>query len=76
MQALDGTVLAPPTVANGLVYTATLTGLHIFDAHTGELLWQDPTGTSQYGQVAVVDGVVYATYVDGSVRAWTVDRTP
>ena len=76
MQALDGTVLAPPTVANGLVYTATLTGLHIFDAPTGELLWQDPTGTSQYGQVAVVDGVVYATYVDGSVRAWTVDRTP
>lgn len=70
-QLLAGAMIAPPTVAAGVVYAPTLTGLQVFDAATGTLLWQDPTGTPQFGQVAVVDGVVYAGYSDGSVRAWT-----
>jgi outer membrane protein assembly factor BamB len=71
MRHLEGPVIAPPTVANGVVYAPTLMGLQVVDATTGALLWQDPTGTAQYSQVAVVDGVVYAGYVDGTLIAWT-----
>jgi hypothetical protein len=76
MSHLDGPVIAPVTVANGVVYAATLTGLQVFDAVSGALLWRDPTGTAQYGQVAVVDGVVYAGYVNGSLIARTDPAAP
>jgi polyvinyl alcohol dehydrogenase (cytochrome) len=76
MTPLDGTVIAPVTVANGVVYAATLSGLQVFDTATGTSLWHDPTGTAQYGQVAVADGVIYAGYVDGSLIARTVSLLP
>src|SRR5260370_4119754 len=69
---LDGTVIAPTTVANGVVYAASLTGLLAFEAQTGELLWRDGTQTISYAQPVVVDGVLYSTYLKGNVVAWQV----
>jgi polyvinyl alcohol dehydrogenase (cytochrome) len=52
--------VAPVTVANGVVYGATLTGFYrALDAATGGLLWSYPAGGSVGGGAAVVRGTVY-----------------
>jgi uncharacterized protein (TIGR03437 family) len=72
VQDTDGSVVAPVTVANGLVFVSTTTGLQIYHAATGQCLWRDPTGGTMYSQPVVVDGVVFATYVSGEVVAWRI----
>jgi outer membrane protein assembly factor BamB len=71
-QGLDGTVIAPTTVANGVVYVASMTGLLAFDAQTGELLWRDGAQTISFAQPVIVDGTLYGTYLKGDVVAWQV----
>lgn len=66
----DGTVIAPVTVANGLVFVSTTQGFEIYHAATGQFLWSDPSGGTSYSQPVVVDGTVYTTYVSGDVVAW------
>ena len=68
-QDLDGTVIAPVTVANGLIYTSTTTGLKVFDSQTGEAVWDDGGYGLLYSQTIVQDGCIYNTYLDGSVVA-------
>jgi len=68
-QLLEGTVIAPVTVANGLVYVSTLTALEVFDAETGEPLFKGYPVTI-YSQPVVSDGVVYSTQTDSQVVAW------
>jgi outer membrane protein assembly factor BamB len=68
-QDLDGTVIAPVTIANGLVYASTTTGLIVFDSQTGDAVWGDGGYGSLYSQTIVQDGTIYNTYFDGSVVA-------
>jgi polyvinyl alcohol dehydrogenase (cytochrome) len=55
--------LAPVTVANGVLYGASmaLTGdeFYALDAATGAILWRYPAGSSVNAGPAVVDGTVY-----------------
>ena len=66
----DGVVIAPVTIANGVVYVPTTLGLEILDATTGESLWTDGDRGTLYSQAVVVDGAVYCTYVKGEIVAW------
>ena len=66
---LNGTVIAPVTLANGLVYVSTLKGLEVFEAKTGERLFKGPPVTI-FSQAAVSGGVVYSTQANGQVVAW------
>jgi len=57
--------LAPVTVANGVVYAASMAKqaqqhqLFALDAATGAMLWQFGAGSSVNAGPAVVDGTVY-----------------
>lgn len=75
-RATDGVVIAPVTVANGLVYVSTTLGLLIFDAASGDELWDDGQRGTLYSQPVVVDGTVYSTYVTGEVVAWRLGTLP
>lgn len=70
----DGTIIAPVTVANGLVFAGTTKGLEISDARTGTLLWSHPNAGVVYSQPVVVDGILFATLLSGSVVAREVPR--
>lgn len=67
---LDGTVLAPVTVANGLVFAATTMGLEVHDASSGRTVWTDRQLGALYSQPIVANGFVYTTYVNGDVIGW------
>lgn len=69
-RGLPEPVLAPVTVANGLVYASTLSGLIIFDSQTGDPLWSDGFRGPLFSQPVVLDGVVYSTYATGEMVAW------
>jgi outer membrane protein assembly factor BamB len=69
-RVLTGTVIAPTTVANGVVYAASTTGVAAFDAQTGETVWEDGTQSVSYAQPVIVDGTLYTTYLPGYVVAW------
>ncbi|MDQ6664544.1 MAG: PQQ-binding-like beta-propeller repeat protein [Acidobacteriota bacterium] len=75
-RATDGVVIAPVTVANGLVYVSTTLGLLILDAASGDLLWGDGQRGILYSQPVVVDGTVYSTYLTGEVVAWRLAPAP
>ncbi len=69
---LTGTIIAPVTVANRLVFASTLTGLNIFDAATGQTLFAEGDRNGLYSQPVVADGTIYCTYISGDVVAWRV----
>jgi uncharacterized protein (TIGR03437 family) len=66
----DGTVLAPVTVANGLVFVPTDQGLEIYHSATGQFLWSDGKRGALYSQAVVSNGMIFSTYVKGEVVAW------
>ena len=68
-QDTQGTVIAPVTVANGLVYASTTVGLMVLDSQTGDMAWDDRAYGSLYSQTIVQDGAIYNTYFDGTVVA-------
>jgi outer membrane protein assembly factor BamB len=61
-------VFSSPSVANGVVYAATL-GAYAYDALTGALLWRSPTGAVNAAP-ALVDGVLYVADFSGTMRAY------
>lgn len=67
-----GTVIAPVTVSNGLLFVSTTEGLEIYHAATGQILWDDRKRGPIYSQPVVVDGTIYSTYVSGDVIAWQI----
>lgn len=75
-QLLAGAVIAPVTVANGVVYVSTLRGLEVFDKDTGERLWRSETRSGLYSQPVICDGTVYSTFVSGNVVAWRLPPSP
>ena len=73
-RVLPGTVIAPTTVANGLVYAASTTGVAAFDSQTGETVWEDGSATVSYAQPVISDGTLYTTYLAGYVVGWRVQQ--
>ncbi len=71
MHGLSGTVIAPVTVANGVLFVSTTTGALAYNAQTGDLLWDDGGYGTLYSQPVVVNGTLYTTYFEGDVIAWT-----
>lgn len=69
---LDGTVIAPVTTANGMVFVSTTTGFAIFHAPTGQMLWRDRNNDTMYSQAVVVNGTVFTTYISGEAVAWAI----
>jgi len=67
-----GTVIAPVTVANGLVFVATTKGLGIYDAATGQIVWSDNQRGLLFSQPVVANGTIYTTYFTGDLVAWSV----
>ena len=65
-----GTVIAPVTLANGLVFVSTQSELEIYDVATGQFLWSDGNRGTLLSQPVVVDGSIYSTYFAGNVVAW------
>jgi polyvinyl alcohol dehydrogenase (cytochrome) len=67
-----GTVIAPTTVANGMLFASTTRGFRVFNAETGEMLFSDDSRGPMYSQPVVADGSIYCTYVRGDAAAWRV----
>lgn len=70
MHSLSGTVIAPVTVANGVLFVSTTTGALAYNAETGDQLWEDGGHGTLYSQPVVVNGMLYTTYFSGDVIAW------
>jgi uncharacterized protein (TIGR03437 family) len=68
----DGTVVAPVTVANGLVFVSTTQGFEIYHAATGQFIWRDQIRGEMFSQPVVVDGTVFTTHFSGEVAAWAI----
>jgi uncharacterized protein (TIGR03437 family) len=68
----EGPVVAPVTIANGLLFVSTTKGLQIYDTATGQFLWSDNRRGTIFSQPVVSDGTVFSTYVSGSLVAWRV----
>ena len=69
-QTLTGVVLAPVTLTDEVVFAATTQGLIAFDTKTGEQLWSDGSTDTLYCQPILVDGMLFATYLNGRILAW------
>ena len=69
---IDEAVIAPTTIANGMLFAPALDGLQIYDAATGQIVWTDNHRGSLYGQVIISNGVLYAAYVSGELTAWRI----
>ncbi len=67
---IEGIVIAPVTVANGLVFVSTTKGLQIYDAGTGQIVWSDNKRGLLFSQPVVANGTVYSTYFKGDLVAW------
>ena len=74
-QPLTGVVIAPVTVANGIVFASTTTGLVALDAGTGNPLWDDGSYGMLYSQPIVSGDTVYSTYVSGDIIAWRLPQS-
>jgi polyvinyl alcohol dehydrogenase (cytochrome) len=75
-QLLEGAVIAPVTVANGVVWVSTLAGLEAYDGESGQRLFQAPDIAILYSQPVVCNGRVYSTFLGGSVIAWKAPELP
>jgi uncharacterized protein (TIGR03437 family) len=72
---IEGVVIAPVTVANGLVFVSTTKGLQIYDSGTGQIAWSDNKRGLLFSQPVVVNGTVYSTYFKGDLVAWNLPAT-
>jgi FOG: WD40-like repeat len=69
-QPTVGTLIAPVTVASGLVFAAGTYGLEIYNAADGTPLWNDGQYSALYSQAVVTGDSIYCTYVGGDAVAW------
>lgn len=69
----DPSILAPPVVANGVVYLATGFGreVHAFEAATGRMLWSAPRlDGAAYAAPTVANGRLYVAAWDRRLHAY------
>lgn len=71
---LHGPVLAPVSLANGVVFATGGTWCIALDAATGALLWKTDTGFLLYGGVAISDGRIFFGDSAGNLYAYAVPR--
>jgi outer membrane protein assembly factor BamB len=69
-QFLMGTVIAPVTVANGIVFVSSTLGAVALDSATGEWLWDDGAYGLLFTQPVVANGTLYTTYLNGDLVSW------
>ncbi len=71
----DYSAYSSPAVADGVVYVGSGTShvFHAFNAHTGSLLWEFPTGGSVGSSPAVANGVAYFGCNDNTTYALDAD---
>ncbi|MGH9659531.1 MAG: PQQ-binding-like beta-propeller repeat protein, partial [Bryobacteraceae bacterium] len=69
-QLVSGTVIAPPTVASGVVYISTMDGLEVFHAESGERLFRSVNEHIIFSQPVVTGGRVIATFLSGLIISW------
>ncbi|MDQ6760089.1 MAG: PQQ-binding-like beta-propeller repeat protein, partial [Acidobacteriota bacterium] len=74
-QQLVGTVIAPVTLVNGVVFVSSTAGAVAFDALSGAYLWDDAAYGLLYSQPVVAGGTLYTTYFNGDVIAWKLTGT-
>ena len=74
-QDLVGAVIAPVTVANGVVFVSSSAGVAGFEAAMGVWLWDDGAYGLIYSQPVVVDGALYTTYFNGDLVSWALTGT-
>ena len=66
----EGAVVAPTTVANGLLFVSTTLGMEIYDTATGQTVWSDNKRGTIFSQPVIANGTIYATYLNGDLVAW------
>ena len=69
---LEGPVIAPISMANGVVFAAGLHSVVALDAETGTLLWEFDDPAILYGGVAISRGRIYFGDMDGRLYAFGV----
>ncbi|PAE37383.1 outer membrane protein assembly factor BamB family protein [Bacillus sp. 7884-1] len=77
-----GTILtSSPAIANGIVYIGTRDedgnhnhAIHAVDQKTGKLVWQVQADAQVQASPAVVDGIVYASSIRGTMYAMNADN--
>jgi outer membrane protein assembly factor BamB len=67
---VNAPVIAPVTVANGVIFASMGDGVVALDAGTGDELWNDGGAGLIYSQPVVVDGTLYAAYFNGNLIAY------
>ncbi len=73
---LNGPVLAPVSVTNGVVFAAAGTFAVALDARNGVPLWKFDAGAPLYGGIAISDGRVFFGDTAGNLYAFEVPRPP
>jgi len=72
-----GMFYAPPTVGNGTVYAAGLSGeVYAIDARTGNEVWKHNMETGIVGGVALGNGTLFVGTSDGYLYALDANATP
>lgn len=69
---LQGPVLGPVSVANGVVFAAAGTSCLALDAATGSLLWKADTAAMVYAGVAISDGRVFFGDTAGNLYCYEI----
>jgi polyvinyl alcohol dehydrogenase (cytochrome) len=75
-QQFGGPVLAPISVANGVVFATGGSSCVALDAATGRLLWTFKTHPPIFGGVAISDGRIFFGDAGGNLFAFEVSRPP
>ncbi len=71
---LQGPVLGPVSVANGVVFAAAGTSCFALDAAKGTLLWKADTAAMVYAGVAISDGRVFFGDTAGNLYCYEIPR--
>jgi len=67
-----GTVVAPVSTANGVVFSTAGNLAFALDAATGNVLWSTPTAGGCYGGVAIAHGRIYFGDLAGTLYCFSI----
>ncbi len=72
----NGTVLAPISTANGVVFATAGNSCVALDAESGSLLWTAESAAAIYGGVAISDGHIYFGDTSGVLSCYAITGSP
>ncbi|HMF07502.1 MAG TPA: PQQ-binding-like beta-propeller repeat protein [Thermoanaerobaculia bacterium] len=73
--AVEGPVIAPVSIANGVVFAAGAHSALALDAETGAILWEFDDSAVLYGGIAISRGRIYFGDVEGRLYAFGIPGT-